>query len=90
MWTALAALVIIGGLFWLVLRYAKAEVVKDVENAQANVNAEEERKRRELAEKQAVDESDKRVKEFDEKAADVHGVAGAIELLKEAARRTTR
>lgn len=90
MWTALVALIIISGLGFLVLRYAKAEVAKDMENAEANAKADEEKKRRELVEKQAVEESDKRVKEFDEKAADVHGVAGAIELLKEAARRTTR
>lgn len=90
MWTTLGALVLIGGLVWLAIRYAKASVEKDTENAEANAKAEEEHKRHELSEKQAVEASDNRVKEFDEKAADVHGIAGAIELLKEAARRTTR
>lgn len=90
MWTTLGALLLVGGLVWLAIRYAKAGVEKDMENAAAVAKAEEEHKRHELSEKQAVDASNERVKEFNEKAADVHGVAGAIELLKEAARRTAR
>jgi predicted lipid-binding transport protein (Tim44 family) len=90
MWTTLGALVLIGGLIWLAIRYAKADVEGDMKNAAALALADEEKERRDLSEKQHREASEKRVEEFNAKAAAVTDAAGAAELLKEAARRTTR
>lgn len=90
MWTTIGAVVVVAGLVYLAIRYAKAAVRQETDLAAANAAAEEEKLRREQADRQAEAESKKRVDKFNEQAAAVRDADDAIRLLKDAAARTTR
>lgn len=88
MWTALIVVLVIGALGFAAWRYVKESGAQEVRTEVTEAQLDEEKKRRELLEDAAAEDSKKRLEEFNAKAAAVRDATGAAELLKSAAGRT--